>query len=201
MPRKKAATTLIEPVDPLIQIIRGERVILDSDLARLYGVTTKRLNEQVRRNAEKFPSDFVFQLEPQEFANLKSQFATSSYDHGGRRKLPLAFTEHGTIMAANVLNSPEAVQMSVFVVRAFVKMRAALTDTRELAKKLTELEAELKTRLDVHEVAIVDILQRLMTILAPSSEPPATEHTTREIGFHTKAVTTPIIKAKRKRSP
>lgn len=130
MPKKATALTVLEPVEPLLRELRGERVILDSDLARLYGVPTKRLNEQVRRNAERFPPDFCFQLEPQEVANLRSQIATSSY--GGRRYLPYAFTEHGAIMAANVLNSPQAVQMSVFVVRAFLKMRAALTDTRQL---------------------------------------------------------------------
>ena len=103
-------------------------------------------------------------VEPEEAANLRSQIATSS--HGGRRTHPYAFTEHGAIMAANVLNSPQAVQMSVFVVRAFLKMRAALTDTRQLAKKLAELEAKLKSRLEVHEVAIMEVLQRVPDFLA-----------------------------------
>lgn len=183
MPKKKQALAVREPVEPLLREVRGERVILDADLARLYSVPTKRLNEQVRRNADRFPSDFCFQLEPEEVAHLKSQIATSSSTHGGRRKPPYAFTEHGAIMAANVLNSPQAVQMSVFVVRAFLKMRAVLTDTRQLAKKLAELEAELKSRLDVHEVAIVEILQRVMNLLDP---PPGPELPKREIGFHVK---------------
>ena len=162
---------------------RGERVILDSDLARLYGVPTFRFNEAVKRNLERFPGDFRFQLTVEESAALTSQIAMSKPGRGGRSTLPYVFTEHGAIMAANVLNSPEAVQMSVFVVRAFLKMRAALTDTHTLAKKLADLEAELKSRLDVHEVAIVEILQRLMAILDP---PPTQEpgQPQREMGFH-----------------
>ena len=124
-------------------------------------MTTKRLNEQVKRNQERFPGDFAFQLTAEEADSLRSQIATSS-SHGGRRYLPFAFTEHGAIMAANVLNSPRAVQMSVFVVRAFLKMRAFLGDKRELAKQLAALEKELKQRLDIHEAAIVTILQRVM---------------------------------------
>ena len=107
---------------------------------------TKRLNEQVRRNAVRCPEDFAFVLTAQEVANLKSQFATSSL-HGGRRKIPRVFTEHGALMAANVLNSKRAVEMSVFVVRAFTKMRTALSDTRELARKLATLEREVKPRI------------------------------------------------------
>ena len=125
-----AAFTL-ERVEPLIHDIRGEKVILDADLARIYGVTTKRLNEQVKRNQERFPADFAFQLTSEESAPLRSQNATLKRGRGQHRKyLPFAFTEHGAIMAANVLNSPRAVQMSVFVVRAFVKMRGLFTDTR-----------------------------------------------------------------------
>lgn len=136
---------MLEPVEPLLHELRGERVILDSDLARLYGVPTKRLNEQVRRNADRFPPDFLFRLTEDEAGSLRSQIATLKTGRGQHRKyLPCAFTEHGAIMAANVLNSPQAVQMSVFVVRAFLKMRAALTDTRQLAQKLANLEAELK---------------------------------------------------------
>jgi len=112
--------TPIERVESVISLIRGEKVILDVDLARLYGVTTSRLNEQVRRNRQRFPEDFVFQLTAEESAILRSQIATSK-SRGGRRYLPYAFTEHGAIMAANVLNSTRAV--SVQVVRAFVKLR------------------------------------------------------------------------------
>jgi ORF6N domain len=167
-------------------------VILDADLARLYGVMTKRLNEQVRRNQERFPGDFMFRLIAKESAALRSQIATASPQavdpHGGAsnrsqiatgsqkhrdlRLRPYAFTEHGAIMAANVLNSPRAVQMSVFVVRAFLKMRALLGDKRELARQLAALEKELKQRLDIHEAAIVTILQRVMDIIDPPAEPP-----------------------------
>jgi phage regulator Rha-like protein len=154
--------------------------MLDSDLAAVYGVLTRNLNKAVKRNAARFPDDFVFQLTPQEVANLKFQFGTSSLGHGGRRKPMWAFTEHGAMMAANVLNSARAAQMSVFVVRAFIKMRAALSDTRELAAKLAALEKELKERLDVHEAAIVSILQRVMDIIDPPvlPEPPK-----KSIGF------------------
>jgi len=156
-------------------------VILDADLAAIYGVSTKRLNEQVRRNVERFPADFAFQLTPLEKAEV-----VANCDHLRKLKfspvLPRAFTEHGAIMAANVLNSRRAVQMSVFVVRAFVKMRRTFADTRALAKKLGALEQELKGRLDIHEVAIVDVLQRIMQILDPPPPPP--EPPPPEIGFH-----------------
>jgi hypothetical protein len=194
MARKKAAASealAIERIEPLIHDIRGEKVILDSDLARLYGVSAKRLNEQVKRNQERFPRDFTFQLTVKESAALRSQFATSASQvvdhedsgtnwsqfatslrkHRGAAYRPHAFTEHGAIMAANVLNSPRAVQMSVFVVRAFLKMRVLLGDKRELAKQLAALEKELKQRLDVHEAAIVTILQRVMDIIDPPTLP------------------------------
>ncbi len=116
----------IEHVQSKILLIRGQKVILDADLAALYDVTTSRLNEQVKRNARRFPPDFAFRLSEDEFANLKSHFATSSLAWGGRRKLPYAFTEHGVIMAASVLNSERAVQASVFVVRAFVRLKQIL---------------------------------------------------------------------------
>lgn len=185
MPGKNTKLVTVEPVEPLIRELRGERVILDSDLARLYGVPTKALNQAVKRNADRFPPDFVFRLTAEEAgASLPSRSRFVTLKRGQNIKyLPNAFTEHGTIMAANVLNSPQAVQMSVFVVRAFVKMRGVLSDTRVLAKKLAELEAELKSRLDVHEVAIVEILQRVMDILDPSPPP---EPSKRELGFHVK---------------
>jgi hypothetical protein len=168
-------------LDGLIYEIRGQKVMLDDDLARIYGVATKVLNQAVKRNADRFPDDFVFQLTRQELANLRSQIVTSSY--GGRRYLPYAFTDYGAIMAANVLNSPRAAQMSVFVVRAFVKMRVALSDNRELARKLAALEKELKERLDVHEAAIVTILQRVMDIIDPPALPMPSK---KDIGFHVK---------------
>jgi hypothetical protein len=121
-----------------IRVVRGLRVLLDDDLALVYGVTTKRLNEQVRRNLERFPADFVIHITKQELAILRSQNATSSW--GGRRYAPLAFTEHGAIMAATVLNSPRAVQMSVYVVRAFVRLRRAAAAHSKLAQELETLK-------------------------------------------------------------
>ena len=167
-------------VESLIFMIRGERVILDSDLARVYGESTARLNQQVRRNADRFPADFMFELRKEEFARLMLQTATSKKGRGGRRKLPLVFTEHGAIMAANVLNSKRAVQMSVFVVRAFVRMRSLFKNNKALALKLSELEREVKKRLDVHETAIVGILQRIMALIDPPALP---EPKKKPIGF------------------
>jgi hypothetical protein len=123
---KALISVAIERVEKAILLARGQRVILDVDLAALYGVTTTRLNEQIKRNQDRFPGDFAFRLTKEEFTILISQFATSSSKHGGRRKLPLVFTEHGAIMAANVLNSKRAVQASVPVVRAFVRLRQML---------------------------------------------------------------------------
>jgi len=180
MPKKALTTTEPESnhenIDSMVQSIRGQKVILDADLARLYGVPAKRLNEQVKRNAKRFPADFMFQLtagEADEAKRLRSQFATLK--RGQHLKyLPHAFTETGAIMAANVLNSPEAVRMSVFVVRAFARMRQMLTGTTELAAKLKDLESRLTGRLDTHEAAIVDVLQKVMELLTPpepSEEP------------------------------
>ncbi len=157
-----------------IHLIRGQRVMLDSDLAAVYGVTTKRLNEQLRRNRSRFPSDFAFQLTAEELTNLRSQIATSSF-HGGRRYRPWVFTEHGAIMLASVLNSQIAVQASVRVVRAFVRLREMVAANVQLAAKLEELER----RLDSHDEAIVDLFATLKRLLEPP-EPPKR----REIGFH-----------------
>ena len=176
----KQAVFPVERIERSILLIRGQKVILDADLARLYGVTTKRLNEQVRRNQKRFPNDFMFRLTKQEVTALRSQFATSNVGRGGRRYFPYVFTEHGAIMAASVLNTQRAVDVSVYVVRAFVKMRRVFTDTHELARKLTTLERELKTRMDVHETAIVDILRRIMDLIDP---PKAPEPPRRRIGF------------------
>jgi len=169
-------------IQSLIVNLKGQRVILDADLAMLYGVTTKRLNEQVKRNRDRFPDDFMFQLNVKEKTEV-----VAKCDHLAKLKfaksLPYAFTEHGAIMAATVLNSPRAVQMSVFVVRAFVRMRGLLGDTRELARRLSALEKELKERLDVHEVAIVSILQRVMDIIDPPIFPDPPK---KSIGFKVK---------------
>jgi ORF6N domain len=167
-------------IEQRIYTIRGVRVILDSDLAALYGVPTKRLNEQYRRNRKRFPADFAFQLSAEETDSLRSQLATSS-SHGGRRYRPYAFTEYGALQAANILNSARAVQMSIFVVRAFAKMREALRGTPELARKLAALEKKLTARLDMHETAIVEVLHEVMRILNP---PPLPEPQRKKIGFH-----------------
>ena len=173
----------LAPLEQRIYTVRGQRVMLDSDLAEVYGVTTFNLNKAVRRNADRFPDDFAFQITAQEVANLKFQIGISSSGHGGRRKPAWVYTEHGAVMAANVLNSKRAAQMSVFVVRAFIRMRAVLSDNRGLARKLAALEKELKDRLDVHDAAIVTILQRVMDIIDPPALP---EPPKKGIGFQVK---------------
>ncbi len=139
-------------------------MILDADLARLYGVTTKRLNEQVKRNARKFPEDFCFQLNLKEAANLRSHFATSSSGvHGGRRYAPFAFTEHGAIQAANVLNSEAAAEMSVHVVRAFVRLRQMVVNHKAIAAKLAELEH----RVGAHDEQLAAVIEAIRLLTAP----------------------------------
>jgi len=177
-------------ITTLIITVRGKRVILDADLARIYGVPTKRLNEQVRRNTDRFPPDFAFVLTDQEVTNLRSQFATSSCDgirsrfatgsHGGRRYRPYVFTELGALMAAYILRSVRAIQMSVFVVRAFIRMRQMLIEQRDLARKLAELEKELTARLDLHESAITEMMRQIRQLLSPPPEP---EPPKKRIGF------------------
>jgi hypothetical protein len=169
----KSVTILTKRVESRIVSIRGYRVILDSDLAELYGVEVKRLNEQVKRNSQRFPQDFLMRLTAEEAANLKSQIATSSSSHGGRRKLPYAFTEHGAIMAASVLNSQRAVEMSIFVVRAFVRMREALASNQQILTKLTELEHQVEG----HDASIQELVEAIRELMEP---PPATG---RRIGF------------------
>jgi len=164
----------IDNLESAIYLIRGQRVMLDADLAAIYRVTTKRLNEQLRRNPNRFPEDFAFQLTIEELTDLRSQFATSSL-HGGRRYRPWVFTEHGAIMLASVLNSDIAVQASVRVVRAFVRLREMVAANAQLAVKLEELER----RLDSHDEAIVDLFAALKRLL----EPPGPKKK-REIGFH-----------------
>jgi hypothetical protein len=169
----KSAIIITKRVGSKILILRNQRVILDVDLAELYGVSVKRLNEQVKRNPQRFPPDFSFTLTRAEDRNLRSQSATSSSGHGGRRYLPHAFTEHGAIMAASVLNSKRAIEMSVFVVRAFVQMRQALLVKQQIASKLAELE----TRLDQHDSDIQQLIEAIRELMAPS---PAND---RRIGF------------------
>ena len=177
VPMKSVVTAPTDPglIPSAIVILRGQRVLLDRDLAALYGVETRRLNEQVRRNQKRFPADFIFEVLDEEVRDLMSQFATSSW--GGTRKRPLAFTEHGAIMAATVLNSPSAVEMSVFVVRAFVQFRTELLSTRELAKRLDALERHVATKLAVHDRALTNLLKAIRSL----TESPATKK--RPIGF------------------
>lgn len=158
-------------VDNLILEIRGQKVILDSDLAALYEVKTMRLNEQVKRNIERFPEDFMFQLTNKEVTILKSQIAISRW--GGRRTLPHVFTEHGAIMAASVLNSPKAVEMSVYVVRAFIKLRTLALQYKELTEKLNNIE----DRLSEHDTAIMEIVNAIRQLM----EPP--QQKKKEVGF------------------
>jgi len=165
MPKRRGTTASV--VESRILFLRHHRVILDVDIAELYGVPVKRLNEQVKRNQQRFPSDFMFQLNEKEHADLRSQFATSNKTRGGRRYTPYAFTEHGAIMAATVLNSERAVQMSVFVVRAFVRLREMLATNRRLAGKIDELENRLDTNDSVLQ-ELIDAIKELMTPEEPS---------------------------------
>jgi len=153
------------PVESRILFLRGRKVLLDSDLADLYRVSVKRLNQQVKRNAERFPEDFMFRLTSGENEVLRSQIATSNGRHGGRRYLPFVFTEHGAIMAASVLNSPRAVEMSVLVVRAFVRLNEILASNRELAAKVMELDRRLKTQ----DAAIHNIVSAIKRLMKPPS--------------------------------
>ena len=168
------STVPIERIERSIHLVRGHRVILAADLAALYGVVTWRLNEQVKRNKNRFPEDFVFQLTPAEDKVLTSQFARSKMGSGGRRALPFAFTEHGAIMAAMILKSPRAVEMSVQVVRTFVRLREMLASNVVLAHKLAELERKLEG----HDHAIHNLFEAIRQLLAP------VEPKRRQIGFH-----------------
>lgn len=183
-----------ETLEPLIVRVRGQRVILDADLARLYGVKTKRFNEAFKRNRVRFPADFAFRLTSLEFANLKlqavilrsqdidlldkkdnwSQSATSSGRHRATVYSPWAFTEHGALMAANILRSERAVQMSVFVIRAFVRRREHVAANTAIIKRLAEID---KTLLE-HDTALHDIYRKLMPLLQPEPAPRK-----RRIGF------------------
>ncbi|MCL5421338.1 MAG: ORF6N domain-containing protein [Nitrospirae bacterium] len=169
----------VEMIERKILLIRGEKVMLDADLSELYGVTTKRLNEQVKRNSDRFPADFAFQLTSEEWEQLKalnnesnrSQFATGSQKHRDPRFLPWVFTEHGAIMAATVLNSKQAVAMSVHVVRTFIRLRQMLATHKDLARKLADMEKKYDSQFKV----VFDAIRQLMT-------PPQPKR--RKIGFH-----------------
>jgi hypothetical protein len=188
----------VDKISSRIRTIRGKKVILDFDLAEIYGVPTKALNQAVKRNLTRFPDDFIFQLtrdEAEMELRSRSQFVTLKRGMNIKYR-PYAFTENGAIMAANVLNSPEAVRMSVFVVRAFVQMRDLLGGTKELAKQLAALERKLTARLDGHEVAIIEVLRRVMDILDPPPPPP--ELPRRRIGFQVEPEEKPVAKARKK---
>jgi hypothetical protein len=179
-----------EPLEPLIFAMREQRIILDYDLARVYGVPTRALNQAVKRNADRFPADFAFQLTVTELADLKSQSVISSSDvnqgvpedrsqivtssHGGMRKRPWAFSEHGALMAANVLRTPLAIQMSIFVIRAFVRLREHVAANAAILKRLAEIDRSLLQ----HDAALRDVYRKLQPLLAPPPETPK-----RRIGF------------------
>jgi len=180
MKRKRKIITRLVHIDSVIRLVRGERVILDMDLAKIYGIPTFRLNEAIKRNRDRFPDDFLFQLTQDERDALTSQIAISKKGRGGRRTLPYVLTEHGAVMAANILKSERAVQMSIFVVRAFINMRHTLAANGALTDKLHELEKRLTNRLDVHENAIVYVLGELKKLMEPPILP---ETKRRSIGF------------------
>ncbi len=173
---KREITTYTDvDITTLIVTVRGQRVILDRDLAAIYGVPTFRFNEAVKRNRSRFPEDFMFQLTREEAASLTSQIAMSKSGRGGRRTLPYAFTEHGALMAANILRSERAIQMSVFVVRAFVLMRRELISRSELEKHLLKVENILLS----HDHHIRNLYEKIRPLLLP----PAPEPPKKRIGF------------------
>ena len=181
-----------DPTLPPIHTVRGRRIVLDSDLAALYGVPTMVFNQAIKRNAARFPADFAFQLTSKDFADLKSQSVISSSEapqglgsqsvslknHGGRRSIPWAFTEHGAIMAATILRSPRAVEMSVYVVRAFVRMREELLTNAVVLKRLAQIDKKLLE----HDLVLRDVVEKLLPLL---NAPPEPEPPKRRIGFRT----------------
>ena len=159
---KETKPVRFEPIDNLIHVVRGQRVMLDNDLAAIYGVETGALNRAVKRNPKRFPSEFVFQLAPDEAELLRCQSGISKKGRGGRRFAPYAFTEHGALMAASVLNSERAIEVSVYVVRAFLKLREMVKGHKELAQRMDELERRLAT----HDVAIREIVEAIKQLAA-----------------------------------
>lgn len=168
-PQQLAVTT--EVVERRIYLIRDQRVLLDSDLAELYEVPTRRLNEQVRRNLKRFPDDFMFQLTSEEAESLRSQFATSKQGRGGRRYAPYVFTEQGVAMLSSVLNSERAIEVNIAIMRAFVRLREMLGTHKELAQKLAEMEKKYDAQFRV----VFDAIRQLME---PPPAPPR-----RKVGF------------------
>ena len=162
-----------ERIEQAILLIRGHKVMLDVDLAKLYGVPTKALNRAVKRNLERFPEDFMFQLTYQEVRTLRCQFGTSNIGRGGRRYYPYAFTEHGILMLSGVLQSQRAIQVNIEIMRAFVRLRALIASNKDLAKRLDELEKKYDSQFKV----VFDAIRELMTPIEPPSKP--------RIGFRT----------------
>lgn len=178
MPHKKkltnnSLTISIQLIERRIYLIRGHKVMIDVDLAELYGVPTKRLNERVRRNTKRFPEDFMFQLTKAEAENLRSQFATSRSGHGGRRSLPYVFTEQGVAMLSSVLNSEQAIEVNIMIMRAFVKLRQMLESNEELNRKFAAVIRKLST----HEKYFRVVFDELKKLTEPSTTPP------KQIGF------------------
>ncbi len=162
IPQSRSSIIPIETVSQRIFLIRGQKVMIDSDLSELYGVSTIRLNEQVRRNIDRFPDDFMFQISKEEYESLRSQIAISNSVRGGRRYLPYAFTEHGVSMLSSVLKSPRAVQLNILIIRAFIRIREILSSNKELAYKIEELEREQKVQ-NRHINAVYSMLEKLMS--------------------------------------
>lgn len=182
---KRTPPLTTDSVSRRIVLVRGQKVVIDSELADLYGVETRRLNEQVRRNADRFPPDFMFQVTAAEYADLMSQIATSNGGRGGRRKLPLAFTEHGALMAATVLNTSRAVEVSLYVVRAFVQLREVLATHRDLAVKLAGLERKTELLALKHDslaqntrAQLQQVFDAIRSLMTPAETPKK-----RSIGF------------------
>ena len=170
-PKKLSSTERLavpgELVERKIYLIRGHKVMLDADLAALYQVPTKRLNEAVRRNLDRFPEDFMFQLTDEEAISLRSQFATTNTGRGGRRYLPYAFTEHGLAMLSSVLSSARAVQMNIVIVRAFVRLREVLATHRDLADRIEHLDAAQKK----HASVIAGVVKEIKKLSRPARRP------------------------------
>ena len=165
---------LIEVIARKILAIRGQKVMLDKDLTELYEIPTKRLNEQVRRNLKRFPNDFMFKLNEEEFVNLRSQFATSSYGYGGRRYLPYVFTEQGVAMLSSVLNSDRAIEVNIAIMRTFVELRRFLATQKDVKNVLTEHQRVLEK----HDSQIQSIFEAIHQLMLPPEKPK------RSIGFH-----------------
>jgi hypothetical protein len=177
MAKKKASSRIatVEEIERSIHVIRGQRVILDSDLAVLYGVPTHRLNEQVSRNKDRFPNDFAYQLNQQEFTSLISQIAISKRGRGGRRKLPWVFTEEGVAMLSSVLKSPTAVRVNIEIMRAFVRLRRLMATPGDLVEQIRKLAETVQ--LHDNDIKVISrVLQQMI-------EKPVTQP--RRIGFHT----------------